>query len=49
MKMPSTVKVWPIDSGTYQFMLLASLQECFPGISTGMTYQRPEYTHLQPL
>ncbi|CAH3137977.1 unnamed protein product [Porites lobata] len=21
----------------------------FPGISTGMTYQRPEYTHLQPL
>ena len=21
----------------------------FPGISTGMTYQRPQYTHLQPL
>ena len=21
----------------------------FPGISTGMTYQRPEYAHLQPL
>ena len=21
----------------------------FPGISTGMTYQRPEYTHLHPL
>ena len=21
----------------------------FPGISTGMTYQRPEYTHLQPI